>query len=204
MSRIILSAILSSLLFVSLEALSPWTAVAEKLEKSVVFIEVLNGTGEKLGSCTGFVINAEKKSVLTAAHCAGEKVLVDGTPTYKLFLDERHDVMVLRASNIDRPALTIAKKNPDRGEQVASLGYGFGLIDPVFRVTHVSNVNLQIESLASLFVMVDSGFLPGQSGGPVVNIQGEVIAIVQRGSDSLGLGIGAEVIRSRVGRYLPD
>lgn len=203
MKRILLTALLSTILLGAIEAASPWTPIAEKLEKSVVFIEIMTGN-EMAGSCTGFVINAEKKLVLTAAHCAGEKVLVDGTPTYKVFHDERHDLMVLRANNIDRPAVVVAKKNPERGDQVASLGYGFGLVDPVFRVTHVSNVNLQIESLASLFVMVDSGFLPGQSGGPVVNVQGEVVAIVQRGSDSLGLGVGAEVIRSRVGRYLPE
>jgi hypothetical protein len=35
----------------------------------------------------------------------------------------------------------------------------------------------------------------------VVNEAGEVVMMVQRGTQSVGIGVGAETIRSKVGRY---
>ena len=44
-------------------------------------------------------------------------------------------------------------------------------------------------------------FVPGQSGGPVVNEKGEVVMIVQMGTNIVGLGVGTETIRDKVGRF---
>jgi S1-C subfamily serine protease len=43
--------------------------------------------------------------------------------------------------------------------------------------------------------------VPGMSGGPVVDASGQVVMIVQLASDRVGLGIGAESIRAKVGRF---
>jgi S1-C subfamily serine protease len=191
-------AVASLLLFFYLAApaaMSPWTPIADKVEAALVFIE----TGA--GSCSGFVIDAKKKHVLTAAHCDGEKVLADGTQTIKVFKDERKDLLVLRAYGVERPALKLAARGPDRGDEVASLGYGFALEQPMFRIAHVSSTKLEIEELSGPFVLLDAGFIPGQSGGPVVNLAGEVVAIVQRGTGALGFGVGADTIKDRVGRF---
>jgi S1-C subfamily serine protease len=204
MKRLVASLLLALTFTAVPFAASLWTPIATKMEQSVVFLEMLDKEGKLAGSCTGFVVDAAKKHVLTAAHCDAEKVLADGTPTYELFKDERKDLMILRASHVDRPALKIARTDPDRGDEIASLGYGFGLDDPMFRVAHVSNVRMDIEGLSGPFVMIDSAFIGGQSGGPVVNDKGEVVMIVQRANDSLGLGVGATTIRDRVERYLAE
>ncbi len=179
---------------------SKWTAVSDKLDESIYFLEVLQGT-EVAGSCTAFMIDNSKKLVLTAAHCDGEKILVDGTATYRVFKDERKDLMVLRASGVEGPNVPLAAASVDRGDEVASMGFGAGLEDPMFRIAHVSNVRMDIEGLSGPFVMIDAGFVGGQSGGPVVNDKGELVMIVQRGNDSLGIGVGVETIRDRVGKY---
>ena len=179
---------------------SKWTPIADKLAESVVFIELFAGT-QAQGSCTGFIIDSAKHLILTAAHCDAEKILANGTVTYKMFKDERKDLLVLRASNIEGPELVLAPNGPERGDEVASMGYGFGLEDPMFRIAHISNVRMDIEGISGPFAMIDAGFVPGQSGGPVVNDKGEVVMIVQRGNDSLGLGIASDVIRDKVGRY---
>ncbi len=50
--------------------------------------------------------------------------------------------------------------------------------------------------------MTDTNFVPGQSGGPVVDANGDVVMVVQMGSQlGLGLGMGAETIRSKMGKY---
>ena len=200
MKRVLATIIVGILCLAPLGAVSKWTAVANNLEESIYFLEVLAGT-ELQGSCTAFMINQEKKHVLTAAHCDGEKILIDGTPTYRVFKDERKDLMVLRANGVDGPNVKLAPADADRGDEVASMGYGAGLEDPMFRIAHVSNVRMDIEGLSGPFVMIDAGFVGGQSGGPVVNDKGELVMIVQRGNDSLGIGVGAEVIRDKVGKY---
>ncbi len=200
MKRVIASIIAAIFCLAPLGAVSKWTAVSNQLEDSIYYLEVLAGT-EVQGSCTAFMIDNSKHLVLTAAHCDGEKMLVDGTATYRVFKDERKDLMVLRASGVEGPNIKLAAADPDRGDEVASMGYGAGLVDPMFRIAHVSNVRLDIEGLSGPFIMIDAGFVGGQSGGPVVNDKGELVMIVQRGNDSLGIGVGVEIIRDKVGKY---
>lgn len=184
----------------SMNAQSQWPAVADKLKNSIVFLE----------NCTGFVIDAKRHHVLTAAHCEpqGEnpKFLVDGTNAYKIYVDYRKDLLVLRANSIDKPALRLAVANPQWGEEVATLGFGWALEFPMFRVSHISNPRFEIESLSGPFVVVDTSYVGGQSGGPVVNTRGEVVSIVQRGDNdgTFGFGVGAETIKDRVGRYFEE
>jgi S1-C subfamily serine protease len=111
--------------------------------------------------------------------------------------------MVLRAAGIeDRPAFKLAPVPAQVGEEAASIGYGYGFEKPLFRVTHISTVRLDIEGLSGPFTVTDTAFIGGQSGGPVVNAKGELILIVQRGDGGgLGLGVDAAVIKDRVGRY---
>lgn len=201
MKRILLSLIGVALTAVVASAVSLWTPVADKLQQSTVFIELGSG-----GKCSGFVIDEKRHYVLTAGHCDDEKILVDGTQTIKMFRDERKDLMVLRAGAIDKPALKLSKTALDVGDEVASFGFGFALEMPMFRIHHVSILGLEIPDLGSSgpFVMFDTAFIAGQSGGPVVNQQGEVVAIVQRGGEGVGIGVDAKIIKDRVGRYFGD
>jgi S1-C subfamily serine protease len=183
-------------------AASPWTPVHLKLRNAVVFIEAFDEHGVgRTGSCTGWSINTVKHYFLTASHCDAPMILADGTTAVKVFKDERHDLLVLRVEELDLPALKLAVRDPDPGDEVASMGYGFGLVDPMFRLAHISNVDLQIEELASQYIMIDAAFIGGQSGGPLANVAGEVIAIIQRGGNGLGIGVGADVIKKRAGKY---
>jgi hypothetical protein len=68
---------------------------------------------------------------------------------------------------------------------------------------HVANAAINIPEVpGGPFVMTDAAFVGGQSGGPCINAAGEVVMIVQRANGLVGVGLGAEQIRSRVGRYL--
>ncbi len=197
--RLIILPLILFFFFPTLRAMSSWTSVAEKLQNSTVFIE-MSSPGEK-GSCSGFVIDEKKGYVLTAGHCDGEKITVDGLQSYKMFKDERKDLMVLRVISGGRPALKLSKTMPDRGDEVASMGFGMGLEQPLFRVGHISSNHLNIEELSGPFVMTDISQVPGMSGGPIVNTAGEVVSIVQRTGDGFGIGVGSDTIRDKVGRY---
>jgi S1-C subfamily serine protease len=108
---------------------------------------------------------------------------------------------VLRGTLEMGPAIKLAKADPEIGIAVASLGYGFGLEQPMFRIGNVSHARIEIEELSGPFVMIDANYIGGQSGGPVVNVNGELVSIVQRGAAGFGFGVGVDTIRDKVGRY---
>ena len=193
----------SLVLVLSLSA--DWAMVADKIAKSVVYIETTSG------SCTGYVVNADATNkdkedvdyILTAAHCDGPELYADQTVAHVLWKDTKKDLMVLEVANLDRPALKIAKDNPKIGDEVASYGYGWGLERPMFRTAHVSDDKTYIpeQGIGGPFIVIDAQFVSGQSGGPVVNASGEVVLMVQRGGQGVGIGVGAEIMRSKAGRY---
>lgn len=178
-----------------------WEAVITKAQSAVVYIQV----GDE-GSCSGFVINQKEHYVLTAAHCKGSDLWVDHVKGEIIALDDKKDLMVLRVANLDpaRVALQLAAHDPLIREDVMSVGYGYGLERPFFKTAHVSDTAVQIpvQNGSGPFIGTDASFTPGQSGGPVLNSKGDVVMIVQLGDGgTLGLGVGADVIRARVGRF---
>lgn len=182
-----------------------WTVTANTLSKSVVYVNSAEG------SCTGFVINAQWKGdkdlILTAAHCdadPGHPVFADSAIARVVMKDAKRDLMILEVDDLDRPAVTLAKKDPVQGEEVGSFGFGYALEKPMLRIAHVSNPAIQLPDIeGGPFVMIDAGYVGGQSGGPCINAAGEVVSIVQRASGLVGIGVGVETIQSKLGRYLP-
>lgn len=176
-----------------------WTVVVSNVRESIVEIAVSSAAGEPQGACTGFVVDNDRDFVVTAAHCDGPKVFADNLPAVVRQKDVKNDLMVLHVENIDRPALKLADSDPKVGSEVASFGFGYALEQPLFRVAHVSATDIAIER--ARYFAVDASFVPGQSGGPVVNERGEVVMIVQLGTPIVGLGVGAETLKDKVGRF---
>lgn len=194
MKRIIAVLLLAMFALAPSMTAASWT-LAEKLTESVVYLE------NKEGSCSGFVIDNERDYILTAAHCDGPELYANQNPTKVVSKDVKSDLMVLHVEELDKPALKLAQKNPSIGEEVASLGFGYGLERPLFRVSHISDNKAEISEISGNIVVIDAAFVPGQSGGPVVNTNGEVVMIVQMANERMGLGRGAEMIKSKVGKY---
>lgn len=207
MKRVIASLLVLSLAVAPAVAQTSWNIAAAAVKGSAVFIQTSQS------SCTGFIINDKAKGgqnrtddvdyILTAAHCDGTDLYAGQRPAIVKAKDVKKDLMVLEVEDLERPALRLAKKDPVLGEEVASFGYGYGLEDPMFRVAHISNDKIYIpyEGIGGPLFAIDSSFVPGQSGGPVVNAAGEVVLIVQLGTPVVGFGVGAEIIRDKVGRY---
>lgn len=193
--------LLSLLLVPVAHAFDAWEAVITKAQSAVVYIQV----GDE-GGCSGFVINQKEKFVMTAAHCYGEHLWVDHVKADVVALDDKKDLAVLKVPYLDptRAELKLAAKDPAIREDVMSVGFGYALDRPFFKTAHVSDTAVEIhtDNIGGPFIGVDASFTPGQSGGPVLNSAGEVVAVVQRGDGgTLGLGVGAEVIRARFGRF---
>jgi S1-C subfamily serine protease len=182
-----------------------WSALVKELAKSVVPIE---GNGQGI-ICTGFVINAkvrkddhDKDYVATASHCEAKDMYADQTAAKVIARNTDKDLLVLEVDDLDRPALKLAKDNPTVGQEVVSFGYGYGLEKPMLRKAMISAESyIPYEGIGGPLFFCDATFVPGQSGGPVVNTEGEVVMMVQRGTTSVGIGVGAEILKSRMGRH---
>jgi S1-C subfamily serine protease len=182
-----------------------WAALVKQLQKSVVTIE-RNDNGV---SCTGFVINPKTRRddndvtlIATAAHCEAVKLWADQSEAKVIAKNKEKDLIVLAIDQTDRPALRLATENPNVGDVVASFGYGYGLEKPLFRITHISaQTYIPYEGIGGPLFMTDATFVPGQSGGPVINAKGEVVMMVQMGTNSVGMGVGAETMKDKIGRH---
>jgi len=185
---------------VLLLAVVDWGGVAASTLKSIVMIENADGT------CTGFVIASKAKDdqdyILTAAHCDGDKLYADHEAAKVVWKDKKADLMILAVDDTGRPPLKLAAADPVIGQEVSSYGFGMGLERPMFRVAHISDTDANLPDVeGGPFLMIDAAFVGGMSGGPVVDEYGAVVMIVQRASGTVGIGLGAEKIRDKTGRY---
>lgn len=151
-----------------------------------VYAVVCDGVG--VGS--GFLI--DRDTVVTAAHvidgAVAVSVQVDGTPHTATVagIDESADVAVLDLhSAAAGHALRFAQDDPERGDPVAALGYPNG--DPLGlsegTVVDVGESVLVEDKLRDGVVVSDVSVDHGNSGGPLIDDQGDVVGVMIAGQE---------------------
>ncbi len=151
--------------------------------------------------------------VVTNAHVvAGEiatRVQVGGSGASErarvVLFDKKNDIAILRVRGLDAPSMTLA--DPEPGEPVAVLGFPEngpldirpGRTGETRRVisTDAYNNGPVERTVTSFRVYVR----PGNSGGPVVNEDGEVVSTVfasQANSSNSGYGIPSRLVQQRL------
>jgi S1-C subfamily serine protease len=106
-----------------------------------------------------------------------------GIPAEVVVRDKANDIAVLRAPEMAAlpPGLPIAKAGPVLGEKVFVLGFPFvGMMGKSAKVSDGI-----INSVAGIqddprFLQINTAVQPGNSGGPLLNMKGEVVGIVAR------------------------
>ncbi|MFC4455839.1 S1C family serine protease [Deinococcus sonorensis] len=124
--------------------------------------------------------------VLTAAHVplgdASAQLSVttaDGTqhPATLVGYDEVRDLAVLRAQGSGFSTLRLASRTPSVGDGVVAIGNSRGSFDGG-RAGAVTAVNATLDpTFPNNLVVSSMPLAPGDSGGPVLNAQGEVVGI---------------------------
>jgi len=157
----------------------------EETKRSMVHVSVPQEDGFYV--CAGFVVSATKGWALTAAHCIkdSEAMMVNGEPSELIAMDEAFAVLSIKPMSM--PPLDIRKSNPKLGEQVVTLGDGYGWFTAFVR--HVGAITDEDH------FAVDGVIIAGMSGGPVVDEDGKVVGINQAGDNAVGLMCGATEIR---------
>ena len=181
--------------------------VIERCEKSVVRIEV--NKGESLGS--GYVIDAEGTIVTNVHVLAGAKeakaVFADGkTVDIKgtFHYDKTRDICVAKLAKGKYQPIKVHAKLPRKGETVTALGAPRGLSFTATNgiVSAIRKGDTVSPEYNGQWIQIDAALSPGNSGGPIINRAGEVIAmstLASRGdSQNLNFGISCDDINAAI------
>jgi hypothetical protein len=144
---------------------------------------------------------------------AAKAVFSDGQVTDitgTLLIDENRDIVVARLAIANRPKLIFSTALPRKGDSVVALGAPHGLAFTATRgivsaIRDAGEMSLELDhpSIEGMWIQVDAALSPGNSGGPLINDAGQVIAmstLASRGTaQNLNFGISAKDMHDAVG-----
>jgi len=120
------------------------------------------------------------------------------------FIDEHLDLAFLDGSqiNIDHHAKIDPESEVDIGDEIIAIGHPFGL-KFAFTKGIVSNPAVLRNELN--FIQHDAALNPGNSGGPLVNRQGEIVGvntftIVQ--GNSIGFSLPIQQVKQNINKFI--
>lgn len=182
--------------------------ILEQANSSVVIIYASGDTQSSYGS--GFIISSDGY-IVTNQHVVDGATLVSvemqNGKTYNAKIvgeSEDDDIAVLKISAKELPAITLGKSSDCYiGERVYALGcpegYDFpwtvtsGIISNTSRTLKVTDSNGDYEKTMNL-IQTDTPVNSGNSGGPLINVRGEVIGIVTlKITNTAGLGFAIPI-----------
>jgi len=179
--------------------------VTAEARTAVVRIETDLGTG------SGFFINSDGL-IMTNNHVVRDAeeitVAVEGhSVSYEGVVearDKERDLALIKIDVSDVPYLEFGDMSTiDLGEQVLILGYPLDKKKASITSGFVSSIEYDGGTNIT-FVQTDSAVNMGNSGGPLLNLQGDVIGVVAAKLVSVGVeGIGFAISANTVNTYLP-
>jgi S1-C subfamily serine protease len=173
---------------------SPMAKAYEVIRPSIVRVRGLGAGKDKdveKSVGTGVVI-VDNGTILTNLHVVRDAkrvkvVFADGLESDATIIGMRpeHDLAVLKAQTIPDdlvPATMQSTADLRLGDQVAAVGFPFG-IGPSVSAGVVSGLRREFRSpqgkrVLTNLIQFDAAVNPGNSGGPLVNAEGEVVGIV--------------------------
>jgi S1-C subfamily serine protease len=188
--------------------------VIERCERAVVRIEAEGNRGRGIGS--GFLADSSgtlvtNTHVLSGAQKAvavfpnGQQHEIKGT----LLIDASYDICIAKIDGTNFEFLPLAAELPRKGERVTALGSPKGLsftattgIVSAIRPAEELGADIGRPEIRGTWVQVDAALSGGNSGGPLINDRGEVVAMStlasQGSAQNLNFGISVNDIRNAV------
>jgi len=177
--------------------------ITRKIAPAVVLIKGKTESGELLG--TGFIITSDGK-IATNLHVVQNLrsggVQLASCDKYDSFsvlaFDERKDIAILKIPGFDLPSVTLGNSNSvEVGEPVLIVGNPLGLQGSVTTGV-ISSVRDDPSGGGFKVLQTDAAANPGNSGGPLVNRQSEVIGLITFkivGGENLNFAIPVNYLR---------
>ncbi len=155
-----------------------------------------------IGSGSGFYIN-NKGYALTNNHvvdiCKQMVTVVDGKEILLRVLntDKINDVAVLKTNYKSKSYIKINEDGAKLGENVIAVGYPLaGRLSDSVKITRgiVSSLSGLANNIGQ--IQIDAALQPGNSGGPVLNENGELVGIASAGLNKL--------LMAKEAKYIPE
>ena len=184
--------------------------LAEQARKSVVVITVTGRDGRQQGLGSGFIVSADGL-IATNLHVIGEArpISVQTADGKKYEVTEVHafdrplDLALVRVNAKDLPALALGDSDSlKQGQPVVAIGNPHGLKHSV--VTGVVSGTREIEGrqMIQLAIPIE----PGNSGGPLLDMQGRVHGLLTMKSavtENLGFAMPSNALKTLIARPNP-
>jgi hypothetical protein len=163
-----------------------WAKVAAMIEPSVVILMVNGYTGSGvIITDDGWIVTARHIAEIATSVDDIDILLSDGNeyPCSKAYISNENDIALIKidSSKTDFHAATLGSLEDTMvGDQVIAVGNAYGLGSPLTYTTGiVSALRLSYDAYGNEYVQIqtDAAVNPGNSGGPLVNANGEVIGI---------------------------
>jgi S1-C subfamily serine protease len=191
-------------------------SLIKRVEPSVVYIETVDDYGDRLWSGSGVIIYPDGL-VLTAGH------VVDGATAFKIVLPDGQefwsnksyyfDIIDVGLIQIDAEKLPFSylgnSDNLCKGEEVFIMGssLGFDLFNTVTSGI-ISGLKRDIGFFGEkLMIQSDAQSWPGNSGGPVYNMNGRIVGILVGGywgADGISLCIPTNICKLVINCYMAE
>lgn len=170
-----------------------FAGAADRIRDSVVTVMVDKSMG------TGFIVSPDG-DVLTNKHVIGQATAAqvklsngDEVPATVAKVSAQQDLAVLKIDRQHLPAVVFASSAKlKQGSEVAALGVPFGLSDTLTKGI-VSSPSRDIEGRK--YIQIDAALNQGNSGGPVINDQGQVVGVATKAAlkaENMGFAIPSD------------
>lgn len=158
-------------------------------KKAVVFIRHRDASGQQFTG-TGFFVD-DKGTVVTCAHVIdpateGDRIVKDKVwvsmydgDVYEaevLDMDDEYDVAVLHIDVEGSPYLKTSSSDMRAGDDIIVIGFPLG--DLLGEEPSVSRGSISAVRFSGIAYQLDASINHGNSGGPVINMNGEVIGVL--------------------------
>lgn len=167
-----------ALLLAALLAIQPSSTI-QHTKESIVLIKWHDTKTDETSVCTGFAVGLTW--VATAGHCLPEddkiEILVDGIPSHVIKHDKRFALLDVPLGKY--PVLRLRKGRPAVGDEVTTFGYAYGL--PLMTLKRHVAAWCGCDYADTDHLMMDGEIGNGMSGGPVIDVNGELVGMNQAG-----------------------
>lgn len=114
--------------------------------------------------------------------------------------DKTTDIALLRLDGADLPILSWANtENLIAGDELIAVGFPFGgeLTGEATIKKGVMSARRKAKDIGVNYIQTDITLNPGMSGGPLVNVCGDVVGIDTMGGSGIGMGISSETVQQK-------
>lgn len=143
----------------------------------------------------GSAFRVSKTTYFTVAHVTGiGGCKVDGVPIEVTGENGGLDFAVFRLPASNGPKFVVNCDGVHRNDQLEAIGYADGL--PFQRLLRVRGTGVSVALEAdrkAMAIVVGPEFIPGMSGGPVLNRHGEVVSLVNAYRPQSGISFSREL-----------